>query len=91
MRASSLEWKTIRKERAHVLERKSTGADRGPGGAGDWSKKWMGRILQPGCKGGSRNTNQSLEVAPRGEKRFQKRGSVAKTKLKGNASAENDV
>ena len=51
----------------------------------------MGRILQPRCKGGSRNTNQSLEVAPRGEKRFQKRGSVAKTKLKGNASAENDV
>ena len=43
------------------------------------------------CKGGSRNTNQSLEVARRGEKRFQKRGSVAKTKLKGNASAENNI
>ena len=60
-------WKTIRKEQAHVLERKSTGADRGPSGAEDWSKKWMGRILQ-GCSRGIRNTTQSLEVAQGEEK-----------------------
>ena len=63
----SLKWKTIRKERAHVLERKSTGADRGPGGAGDWSKKRMGGAYCRGA-GGIRNTTQSLEVAQGEEK-----------------------
>ena len=74
MRPLSLKWKTIRKERAHVLERKSTGADRGPGGAGDWSKKRMGRILQ-GCRGHPEHHPISWSGAGRRKRGF-KRGQV---------------
>ena len=76
----SFKWKTIRKERAHVLERKSTGADRGPGGAGDWSKKWMGAHTA-GVQGASGTPPNLLKWRREEKKGLQKRTSVAKMKL----------
>ena len=76
----------LEKERAHVLERKSTGADRGPGGAGDWSKKRMGRILQ-GCMGHPEHHPISWSGAGRRKRGFKSRRVLPKWNWIGNICA----
>ena len=75
MRTSSVDRRTIRKEQARVLQRESTGADRGPGGREIGARSGWGAYCSPGARGAAGTPTNLLKWRGEEKKGF-KRGEV---------------